>query len=69
MLMEVDMARVCEMCGKKYFIGHSISHAHNLTKKRSQPNLQAIRIREGSRVRRATLCTRCIRTAKFEKAV
>ena len=67
--MEVVMARVCEMCGKKHFIGYSISHAHNKTKKRSLPNLQVIRIREGSRVRRATLCTRCIRTANFEKAI
>ena len=34
------MAKVCEICGKKPMVGHNISHAHNLTKRRFNPNLQ-----------------------------
>jgi hypothetical protein len=33
------------------------------------PNLQTVRIKEGGTVKKATVCTRCIRTGNFEKAV
>jgi large subunit ribosomal protein L28 len=63
------MARTCDICGKKPTVGNNISHAHNKTKRRFLPNLQTVRIRENGRVRKAKVCTRCIRTADFEKAV
>ncbi|UCF29922.1 MAG: 50S ribosomal protein L28 [bacterium] len=64
------MSRTCEICGKKPMVGYNISHANNKTKRRFLPNLQKVRIREeNGTVRRATVCTRCIRTANFEKAV
>lgn len=63
------MARTCDICGKKPMVGNNISHAHNKTKRRFLPNLQTVRIRENGGVRKANVCTRCIRTAKFEKAV
>ena len=63
------MSRTCDICGKKPMVGYNVSHAHNKTKRRYLPNLQKVRIRENGNVRRATVCTRCIRTANFEKAV
>jgi large subunit ribosomal protein L28 len=64
------MSRTCEICGKKPTVGNNISHANNKTKRRFLPNLQKVRIREeNGTVRRASVCTRCIRTANFEKAV
>jgi len=63
------MARTCDICGKKPTVGYNVSHAHNKTKRRFLPNLQTVRIKENGSVRKATVCTRCIRTAKFEKAV
>lgn len=64
------MARVCESCGKKTVFGRNVSHAHNVTPRRFEPNLQRVRVRDlsgGSR--RAVLCTRCIRTGGFRKRV
>jgi large subunit ribosomal protein L28 len=68
-LWEVNMSRTCDICGKGPMVGHNISHAHNKTKRRFLPNLQTVRIRENGTVRKATVCTRCIRTGNFEKAV
>ena len=63
------MARTCDMCGKGPRSGHSISHAHNLTKRVWYPNLQRVRARIEGRVKRIRVCTRCLRSGKIEKAV
>jgi len=64
------MSRICEICGKGPLRGYNVSHAHNRTKKISLPNLQMIRIvtGDGKTVRRAKVCTRCIRSNKVLKA-
>jgi len=62
------MARVCEICGKGPRTGHNVSHAHNLTKRRWQANLQRVHaIVDGAR-KRIRVCTRCIRSGKVVKA-
>lgn len=62
------MARVCELCGKKPMVGSNVSHAHNVTKRRFNPNLQRVRaVRNGS-VKRINVCTSCIRTGLVAKA-
>ena len=38
--LEHDMARVCQVTGKKPMVGHNVSHANNKTKRRFLPNLQ-----------------------------
>lgn len=62
------MAKVCEICGKIPSFGHSVSHANNRTQRRFLPNLQRIQISENGANRRATVCTRCIRSNKIAKA-
>jgi large subunit ribosomal protein L28 len=64
------MARVCEVCGKKTVFGHNVSHAHNVTNRSWQPNLQKIRIQmpKGG-TRRVRICTRCLRSGAVKKAV
>ncbi|MFC1836365.1 50S ribosomal protein L28 [Thermodesulfobacteriota bacterium] len=63
------MSRVCEICGKGPLRGCNVSHADNRTKKVSYPNLQKIRIVEKpGHVRKARVCTRCIRSNKVTKS-
>ena len=38
--MEITMARVCQVTGKKPMVGNNVSHAQNKTKRRFLPNLQ-----------------------------
>ncbi|MDP7416569.1 MAG: 50S ribosomal protein L28, partial [Desulfobacterales bacterium] len=37
------MSRMCDICGKKPQVGNHVSHAHNQTKRRFNPNLQRVR--------------------------
>jgi large subunit ribosomal protein L28 len=56
------------MCGKGPRFGHNISHAHNLTKRRWNPNLQQMRVQTANgQVKRMKVCTRCLRSGKVRK--
>lgn len=54
----------CKLTGKKPLVGYSISHAHNKSKKRQQPNVQSKRIwdEENQQWVRMKISTRAIRT-------
>jgi large subunit ribosomal protein L28 len=62
------MAKKCELCGKKPVIGSNISHAHNVTKRRFNPNLQNVRALHNGQVKRMVVCTSCIKSGKVTKA-
>ncbi len=62
------MAKVCAICGKKPTSGNNISHAHNRTRRRWEPNLQSVRAKVGSKTMRITVCANCIKSGKVMKA-
>jgi large subunit ribosomal protein L28 len=57
------MAKRCDLCGKRPMSGNNVSHSKRRTRRRFMPNLQPTHIESGGRRVRATVCTRCIRTA------
>ncbi len=72
---------VCEICSKKRVVGGSIvrkglakkvggigTHVVKNNKRVFKPNIQSIRVRQGSNVKRMNVCTACIRSGKVEKA-
>ena len=60
------MARVCHSCGKRPAFGQSRSHSMVATKRRFDPNLQKVRIRESNGApRRVYVCTRCLKAGKI----
>ncbi|MFC1857868.1 50S ribosomal protein L28 [Thermodesulfobacteriota bacterium] len=62
------MSKVCQICGKKPMSGHNISHAHNVTKRRFNPNLQRVRAVYNGRVQKMVVCTQCIKSGSVVKA-
>jgi len=46
----------------------SVSHSHRRTKRRWNPNIQRVRAKVGSSVRRVNVCTSCIKAGKVVKA-
>ena len=56
------------MCGRGPQFGHKISHAHNVTKRRWNLNLQSVRVVVKGAAKRMRVCTSCIRSGKIEKA-
>jgi large subunit ribosomal protein L28 len=62
------MSKMCEICGKKPMVGSNISHAHNITKRRFNPNLQSVRALHQGRVKKLMVCTECIKSGRVVKA-
>ncbi|HTS78811.1 MAG TPA: 50S ribosomal protein L28 [Bryobacteraceae bacterium] len=62
------MAKVCEVCGRGPQFGNKISHAHNVTKRRWNVNLQSVRAMVNGAARRMRVCTDCIKSGKVQKA-
>ena len=63
------MAQRCFVCSKGTMSGNNVSHAHNLTKRKWNPNLQRVRAKVDGRVKNIDVCTRCLKAGKIEKAV
>lgn len=62
------MAKQCEFCGKGTVFGNNVSHAHNVTSRTWEPNLQTVRAQVDGSNKRITVCTRCLRSGKVVKA-
>jgi large subunit ribosomal protein L28 len=62
------MALACEICGKKPAYGNVISHAHNVRRRRWNPNLRTVKaVVQGVR-KKIRVCTACIRAGRVKKA-
>jgi large subunit ribosomal protein L28 len=61
------MARTCDICGKGVQHGQNVSHAHNVTKRRWEVNLQTVRALVAGKPKRLRVCTRCIRSGAVQK--
>jgi len=62
------VSKMCEICGKKPLVGSNISHAHNVTKRRFNPNLQSVRAISDGRTKKIMVCTRCLKSGRVQKA-
>lgn len=61
------MSRECEICGKTPMVGSNVSHAHNVTKRRFNPNLQSVRAILNGQVKKIRVCTNCIKSGFVTK--
>jgi len=62
------MSQICTLCGKKPMTGHRVSHAHNVTNRRWNINLQRVRAVVNGGTKRIRVCTACLRAGKVQKA-
>jgi large subunit ribosomal protein L28 len=63
-----SMSKVCDVCGRGPQFGNKISHAHNVTKRRWNLNLQSVHAVVKGANKRIRVCTSCIRNGKVQKA-
>ena len=61
------MAQRCDVCGKGPQFGNRVSHAHNVTARRFNPNLQRVRSVLAGVQKKIRVCTRCLRSGKVAK--
>ena len=62
------VSKMCAICGKKPMVGSHISHAHNVTKRRFNPNLQRVRTIAAGRTQTMMVCTACLKSGRVQKA-
>ena len=61
------MAASCDICGKGPRFGNNVSHAHNITRRRWNPNLRSVRAVVNGARKRIRVCTSCLRSGKVVK--
>ena len=52
---------ICEHCGKTAQVGNNVSHSKHRTKRLFKANLQRVKLFEGNKMVRKTLCAKCIK--------
>ncbi len=48
--------------------GCKVSHAHNVSMRRFNPNLQRVRAKMDGRTRKIRVCTSCLKAGQVQKA-
>ncbi len=59
----------CEVCGKTTRFGNQVSFAGNRNNRTFKPNLQTVRAVVNGRTVKITVCTRCLKAGKVQKAI
>jgi large subunit ribosomal protein L28 len=59
----------CAICGKTTKFGNQVSFAGNRNNRAFKPNLQRVRAVVNGRTMRITVCTRCLKAGKVQKAI
>lgn len=62
------MSKVCEVCGKSPVAGRNVSHSHRVTNRVFRPNVQKVTIKLDGKVKRANVCTKCLKAGKVVRA-
>ena len=63
------MARKCDICEKGSAAGFTYSHSHIKSKRTFQPNIQKVKAIVDGTPKRVSVCTRCLRSGKVQRAI
>ncbi|WP_066873275.1 50S ribosomal protein L28 [Clostridium mediterraneense] len=63
------MSRRCEICDKGVISGVQYSHSHRQSKRKWAPNVKKIKAIVKGTPRTVSVCTRCLRSGKVQRAI
>lgn len=63
------MAKKCQICDKVSRTGLKVSHSNIKTKRRWSPNIQKVRAMVNGAPQRVSICTRCLKAGKIQRAL
>lgn len=64
------MSRKCEVCGKGQTSGNTVSHSNRHSRRKWNANIQTVRVNDkNGSVRKANVCTSCLRSGKVDRAI
>jgi len=58
----------CEICGKGVVFGHNVSHSNRKTNRQWKPNIRKVKAVVGGTHTTVSVCSRCLRSGKIERA-
>jgi len=62
---EVNLARICSICGKRPMSGNNRSHSNRATKRKFSVNIQKIKfVDKNGKIKKGYVCTSCLRKVK-----
>jgi large subunit ribosomal protein L28 len=64
---DLIMAKCC-VCGKGVVFGHNVSHSNRKTNRTWKPNIRKVKAVVGGSNTTVTVCSRCLRSGKIERA-
>ncbi len=64
----VKMAK-CAVCGKGVTFGIKVSHSHRRSNRAWKPNVRKVKALVNGNVQTISVCTRCLRSNKVQRAV
>ena len=63
------MGKYCEVCGKGVVYDNNVSHSNRKTRRTWAPNTQKVHVLVNGVSKRMSVCTRCLRSNKVERAL
>lgn len=63
------MGKYCEICHKGLVSGNNVSHSNRRTRRTWAPNTQKVRVMVNGTATCMSVCTRCLRSGKVERAI
>lgn len=63
------MSNVCSVCGKHPVSGNNVSHSNKKTKRVFKPNVIKANIEVNGKVKKVSVCTKCLKAGKVKKAI
>ncbi len=59
----------CEVCEKSVTFGKKYSHSHIRTNREWKPNVQRVKVLINGSPQKISVCTRCLRSGKVQRAL
>ena len=59
----------CEVCGKSMTFGMKVSHSNRKTNRTWKPNIRKVKAVVDGSNKTITVCSRCLRSGKVQRAV
>jgi len=63
------MAKKCAVCGKGQVSGNQVSHSNRHSRRTWMPNVKKVKAIVNGSPKKITVCTRCLRSGKVERAI
>ena len=58
----------CEICEKEKVFSMQVSHSHRRSARTWKPNLRSVKVIVNGTPRKMTVCSRCLKSGKVERA-